>query len=107
MLALLLLLQDPLAVRADTLRPVHDALHYDISVSVPDTGSVIRGETAITWRITGPGPIRLQLDTALRVTRAALAGERRLLRGEWRRLRSERSEPARSGLGASAGTPLD
>lgn len=107
MLALLLLLQDPLAVRADTLHPVHDALHYDISVSVPDTGSVIRGETAITWRITGPGPIRLQLDTSLRVTRAALAGERRLVRGEWRREGSVIEFPQARAVGDTVVTRLE
>jgi aminopeptidase N len=84
-LPLLLALQDPLAVRADTLHPVHDALHYSIRVVIPDTGSIIEGETETTWRVGSPAPIRLQLDTALKVSRAAWAGERRLLRGEWRR----------------------
>ena len=41
MLPILLLLQaqSPLAARADTIHPVHDALHYDISLvpSVTDT----------------------------------------------------------------------
>ena len=84
-LPLLLAIQDPLAVRADTLHPVHDALHYSISLVIPDSGAVIQGETETTWRITSPEPIRLQLDTALKVSRAAWAGERRLVRGEWRR----------------------
>ena len=39
---LLLALQDPLAVRPDTLRPVHDALNYIITVVIPDSGNVIR-----------------------------------------------------------------
>ncbi len=84
-LALLLAGQDPLAVRPDTVHPVHDALHYDVTIAVPDTGQMIRGEAAVTWRITSSAPIRLQLDTALSVTRAAWSGDRRLLRGEWRR----------------------
>ncbi len=84
-LPLLLALQDPLAVRADTLHPVHDAVHYSIRLVIPDSGTVIRGETETTWRITSSAPIRLQLDTALKVSRAAFGGERRLLRGEWRR----------------------
>ena len=84
-LPLLLAIQDPLAVRADTLHPVHDALHYNIDLVIPDSGSVIEGETETTWRVTSPAPIRFQLDTALKVSRAAWAGRRRLLRGEWRR----------------------
>jgi aminopeptidase N len=84
-LPLLLALQDPLAVRADTLHPVHDALAYRIHLVIPDSGNVIQGETETTWRVTSAAPIRVQLDTALKVTRAAWAGERRLLRGEWRR----------------------
>lgn len=82
---LLLALQDPLAVRPDTLRPVHDALNYIITVVIPDSGNVIRGEAETAWRVTSAAPIRLQLDTALKVTRAAWAGERRLLRHEWKR----------------------
>ena len=82
---LLLALQDPLAVRPDTLRPVHDALNYIITVVIPDSGSVIRGETETAWRVESSAPIRLQLDTSLKVTRAAWAGERRLLRHEWKR----------------------
>jgi aminopeptidase N len=85
-LPLLLALQDPLAVRPDTLHPVHDALNYNITIVIPDTGSQIRGEAEITWRLGSAAPVRMQLDTALHVTRAAWSGERRLLRGEWNRV---------------------
>jgi len=47
MLALLLALQavqGPLAQRADTAVPVHDALQYDITLILPDTGNAIIGQ---------------------------------------------------------------
>nr|MBA2627853.1 hypothetical protein [Gemmatimonadales bacterium] len=84
-LTLILALQSPLAVRADTLHLVHDALSYDISISIPDSGSRITGEAGIAWRLASAAPIRVQLDTAMVVTRVAWSGDRRLLRGEWRR----------------------
>ena len=84
-LPLLLALQDPLAVRPDTLHPVHDALNYTIRIAIPDSGNVITGETETTWRVTSALPLQVQLDTSLKVVRAAWAGRRRLLRGEWRR----------------------
>lgn len=84
-LALMLALQDPLAARSDTLRPIHDALRYDISITIPDTGARILGVTETAWRISSAAPVRVQLDTALTVTRAAWTGERSLVRGEWSR----------------------
>ena len=44
LLTLLLALQDPLAVRPDTIRPVHDALHYDVTLVLGDTSTHILGQ---------------------------------------------------------------
>lgn len=67
MLALLLALQavqGPLAQRADTAVPVHDALQYDITLILPDTGNAIIGQVETAWRITGPEPLTIDLDSA-------------------------------------------
>lgn len=106
-LPLLLALQDPLAIRPDTLRPVHDALNYNITIGIPDTGNRIRGEAEITWRVTSTAPIRLQLDTALRITRAAFSGDRRLLRGELRRTGELIEFPHPKRLGDTVTTRLE
>jgi aminopeptidase N len=71
MLPLLLLLQSqsPLAVRADTVRLVHDALHYDITLIPSDTGTHLLGEVQTTWRLRSAEPVKMQLDSAMRVIR--------------------------------------
>jgi aminopeptidase N len=77
MLPLLLLLQSqsPLAVRADTLRPVHDALHYDITLVPSDTGTHVLGEVQTTWRLRSTEPVEMQLDSAMRVVRVLVDGK--------------------------------
>ncbi len=107
MILLLLALQDPLAVRADTVRPVHDALHYELSISVPDTGTRIRGEAEVTWRITSTAPIRLALDSVFTVSRAAWSGERRMLRREWIRRGDLIEIPQRRRVGDTVVTRLE
>ena len=67
LLSLLLLLQDPLAVRADTLRPRHEALHHDITVSIADTGSHILVQARSTWLLRSDQPLELELDSTYRV----------------------------------------
>jgi aminopeptidase N len=87
MLALLLLLQvaqDPLAQRADTAVPVHDALHYDITLIVPDSGGRITGQVETAWRITGAGPLAIDLDSVLVVKWLRTPGRDRAV-GPWRR----------------------
>ncbi len=82
LLPLLLLLQAPLAARADTIRPRHDALQHDITILVGDTGTHIVGITATTWRLNSSDPVEVQLDSAFRVVRVLTdgIGERRLAR---------------------------
>ena len=75
LLALMLALQDPLAVRPDTLHPHHDALHYDITIAVSDTGNHFAGEVTTSWRLTSPDPVVLELDTVFRVVRVLIDGK--------------------------------
>ena len=77
MLLLLLQLQaqSPLAVRADTIRPVHDALHYDITLVPGDTGTHVLGEVQITWRLRSTEPVEMELDSAMRVVRVLVDGK--------------------------------
>ncbi|MFI5235668.1 MAG: hypothetical protein ACHQXA_08160, partial [Gemmatimonadales bacterium] len=63
LLTLALLLQDPLAVRADTIRPRHHALHYDIAAAVSDTGRRFAAEVTTRWVLRSAGPVVLSLDT--------------------------------------------
>src|SRR5919206_257967 len=71
MLVFLLLLQapSPLAVRADTIHPVHDALHYDITLVPNDTGTHVLSEVQTTWRLRSTEPVEMELDSAMRVVR--------------------------------------
>ena len=77
MLPLLLLLQaqSPLAARADTIRPAHDALHYDITLIPSDTGTHILGEVQINWRLRSTDLVEMQLDSAMRVIRVLVDGK--------------------------------
>src|SRR5882762_7888786 len=79
MLLFLLQLQvespSPLAVRADTIRPVHDALHYDITLVPSDTGTHVLGEVQTTWRLRSTEPVEMELDSAMRVVRVLVDGK--------------------------------
>lgn len=79
MLLLLLQLQvqspSPLAVRPDTIRPVHDALHYDITLIPSDTGTHVLGEVQINWRLRSTEVVEMQLDSAMRVIRVLVDGK--------------------------------
>jgi aminopeptidase N len=82
LLSLLLALQDPLALRADTLRPRHDALHHDVTIVIGDTATHIVGIIATTWMLRTDEPVEVQLDSAFRVVRVLTdgEGERRMAR---------------------------
>jgi aminopeptidase N len=79
MLLLLLQLQaqspSPLAARADTIRPVHDALHYDITLVPSDTGTHVLAEVQTTWRLRSSEPVQMELDSAMRVVRVSVDGK--------------------------------
>jgi aminopeptidase N len=76
-----LLAQDPLARRWDHAVLHHDALRYDITLSLPDTGAFIQAAVTAHWRMTGSGPVVLDLDSALTVRRVAVNGAA----ARWRR----------------------
>ena len=78
MLYLLLFLQQtpsPLAVRADTIHPVHDAIHYDITLVPSDTGTHVLAEVQTTWRLRSTEPVEMELDSAMRVVRVLMDGK--------------------------------
>src|SRR6267142_4721916 len=68
-------LQSPLAVRADTLRPRHDALHHEISIVVGDTSNHIVGLVQTTWLLRSADPVEVQLGSSFRVIRVLTDGE--------------------------------
>jgi aminopeptidase N len=76
MLALLLILQSqsPLDVRPDTVHPVQDALHYDITVVPSDTSSHVLMEVETTWRLRSKDLVRMELDSSMRVIRVLVDG---------------------------------
>lgn len=68
-------LPSPLAARADTIHPVHDALHYDITLVPSDTGTHVLGEVQTTWRLRSTEPVEMELDSAMRVVRVLVDGK--------------------------------
>jgi aminopeptidase N len=73
-LLLLAALQDPLAVRADSVQPRHDALSYAVELTLPAEGKRISASVRTRWRVTGQEPIRIDLDTAFTIRRALVNG---------------------------------
>jgi aminopeptidase N len=71
MILFLLLLQ----IASPAPPPPHDALHYDITLIPSDTGSHVLGEVQITWRLGSTEPIRMQLDSSMRVIRVLVDGK--------------------------------
>jgi aminopeptidase N len=74
LLTALILLQAPLAARADSIPPRHNALHHDVLIVLGDTGSHILGVMTTTWRLTSSDPVEVQLDSAFRVVRVLTDG---------------------------------
>ncbi len=87
LLLLQAVLQSPLAARPDTARPTHEALHYDVTVVLGDSGRHLLGQVETTWRLRSEYPIELQLDSTLRVIRVLVNGREntRLARTPWGR----------------------
>ena len=71
MLSLLLAVQIAALDRAEPA-PVHDALHYRVAISLPDTGRLIAGEVTTDWLLRGPELLRMDLDSTMRVARVML-----------------------------------
>ena len=78
--------QDPLAGRWDNVRLHHDALRYDIALSLPDSGGFISAEVTTRWRLTGPGPVVIDLDSILTVRRVTANGASAAWRREGNRI---------------------
>jgi aminopeptidase N len=109
MLFLLLQLQAPqslLAARADTIHPVHDALHYDITLIPSDTGTHVLGEVQTTWRLRSTEPVEMELDSAMRVIRVLVDGnpQTRLARTLYARSEGEIEVPHQKQPGDSITT---
>jgi aminopeptidase N len=75
LLLLLQITQSSLAVKADTVPPPHDALHYDITLIPSDTGTHVLGEVQTTWRLRSSAPVTMQLDSSMRVIRVLVDGK--------------------------------
>lgn len=67
-----LVVQDPLAARVDSVRPLHDALHYDVTLTLPAEGQRIEARVRTRWRIGGPAPIRIDLDSVFVIAAATV-----------------------------------
>ncbi len=81
-LPLLLVLQSNLAA-VDTARPVHDALHYDLTLVLGDTSGHIVGQIETTWRLRSRGDLVLDFDSTMRVVRVLVPGAGGGRRGVW------------------------
>jgi aminopeptidase N len=97
MLTLLLLLQ---------LAQPHDALHYDITLIPSDTSTHVLSEVQITWRLGSTSPVRMQLDSAMRVVRVLVDGKpnTRLSRTMYARSATEIDVPHQKQPGDSIST---
>ena len=100
--SLVSLLQDPLSVRADSVRPRHDALAYEVQLTLPDSGSRIHAAVATRWRLASSEPIRIDLDTVFAVARATVNGRP----VEWRRSGFQIYLPHGAGTGTEVRTEI-
>ncbi len=73
--------QSPLSVHPDTLCLHHDALHYDISIVLPDSGKMLNAVVTVQWRVTSREPVVLDLDSTFTVQGAEVDG----ISTAWRR----------------------
>ena len=64
----------PLAQRFDSQTVRHDAVHYDVWIRLADSGTRFEAAVATRWRLTGPEPIRIDLDSVYRVRALTLNG---------------------------------
>lgn len=96
---------------ANTPEPAHDALHYDLLLTIPPQGRVISGQMTTKWRLQSSDPLRVELDSVLEVREVEVNG--RAVRG-WERHGDVLLIPQRGIRGDSAislirysGTPRD
>jgi aminopeptidase N len=84
----------------------HDALHYDITLIPSDTSTHVLSEVQITWRLGSTSPVRMQLDSAMRVIRVLVDGKpnTRLSRTMYARSSTEIDVPHQKQPGDSIST---
>lgn len=106
LLLLLQIAQSPLAAQADTLRPPHDALNYDITLVPSDTGTHLLSEVQTTWRLGSAEPVTMQLDSSMRVIRVLVDGKpnTRLSRTRYARSSTEIDVPHKKQAGDTLST---
>ncbi|MGH7703985.1 MAG: hypothetical protein ACREMO_12895, partial [Gemmatimonadales bacterium] len=87
LLLLALQAQDTTAAPGDTTATLPDALQYDITILMGDTGTHVLGQVQTTWRLRSDHAIHLELDSTLRVVRVLMDGKEntRLFRTVWAR----------------------
>ncbi|HEV8357913.1 MAG TPA: M1 family metallopeptidase [Gemmatimonadales bacterium] len=103
LLAAPLLAQDPLARRWDHVALHHDALRYDVTISLPDAGGVIDAAVTTLWRLTGTGPVVLDLGSELTVRRVSVNGAA----ARWRREGNRIVIPVRGRAGDTLTTAVE
>ena len=86
--------------------PPHDALHYDITLVPSDTSAHVLGEVQITWRLKSAEPVRMQLDSSMRVIRVLVDGKpnTRISRTRYARSSTEIDVPHQKQAGDSIST---
>ncbi len=94
--------QGPLSGRWDPERYRHDALRYEISIALPDTGSRISATVVTHWKLSGAGPIVLDLDAAMTVRAASVNGAA----VAWRRIGDQVELPIHGTAGGEATTSI-
>ena len=102
-LSVMSLVQDPLSVRADSVLPRHDALAYEVQLSLPDSGTRIQAAVTTRWRLSSSEPIRIDLDTVYKVSRLSVNG--RVV--DWRRSGFQLYVPHGARTGAEVTTRVE
>jgi aminopeptidase N len=84
----------------------HDALHYDITLIPSDTSTHLLSEVQITWRLGSTSPVRMRLDSGMRVIRVLVDGKpnTRLSRTMYARSSTEIDVPHQKQPGDSIST---
>jgi aminopeptidase N len=97
-----LTLSAQLAGRWDHANLRHDALRYDIALSIPDSGSRISATVTTRWKLSGPGALVLDLDSEMTVRAATVNGAA----ARWRRRGDQVELPVRGVAGSQVTTTI-
>ena len=96
----------PLLLLLQAAAPMHDALHYDITLIPSDTSAHLLGEVQVTWLLGSTRPVTMELDSAMRVIRVLVDGKpnTRLSRTMYARSSTEIEVPHQKHAGDSIST---